>query len=170
MDRGTAVCNELKRAGVQYMLWLPDSETHFMQEPIQRDPAFHLMQVCREGEALGICAGLHLGGSKGALLIENAGLFDAGNILKWIIGAKIPLIMLVGYLFYAYMERTPVGLMGRHGKDYTEPFLKAFDIPYYLVDSDADVPKVGLACQEAWRLRKPVAVLLTAADKWTQPT
>ncbi|MBI2830922.1 MAG: hypothetical protein HYX79_01530 [Chloroflexi bacterium] len=164
MDRGKAICRELKMAGIRYLAWLPDSETHFMHEAIHSDPALKLIQVCREGEALAICAGLHLGGSKSALLVENQGIFDSGNNLKWIIDLKIPLVMLVGYLLYHQMQRTPEGNFRWGRKDYTEPFLDCFDVKHYLVDSDSDAHKVGLACKEAHETRRPVAVLLTSAD------
>jgi hypothetical protein len=61
-----------------------------------------------------------------------------------------------------------VGLRGwtRHGVTqdtaaiYTEPFLNAFRISYYLVESDADASRIGVAFEEAKKTRRPVAVLV----------
>ena len=62
MERGQAICRELKKAGIRHIVWLPDSETHFMHSVLDRDPDLKVIKVCREGEAVAICAGLHLGG------------------------------------------------------------------------------------------------------------
>jgi hypothetical protein len=43
---------------------------------------------------------------------------------------------------------------------YTEPFLNAFRISYYLVESDADAQRISVAFDEAQRTRRPVAVLV----------
>ncbi|MDO8674013.1 MAG: hypothetical protein Q7O66_21590, partial [Dehalococcoidia bacterium] len=56
------------------------------------------------------------------------------------------------------------------GQDYTEPFLRAFDISYYLVNSNEDVSLVESACEEAWQTLKPVALLLTSADEYVPGT
>ena len=47
---------------------------------------------------------------------------------------------------------------------YTERFLKAFGIEYYLVENDADAPKISRAFKEADKTRRPVAVLI--ADEY----
>lgn len=156
MDRGRALCRELKKASVHHIVWLPDSETHFMYEAVCTDPEIKVIQVCREGEAVAICAGLHLGGRRGAALIENQGMFECGNILKWAVAMKMPMLLLVGDLGFA--------------RDYTEPFLDAFGIKHYSVNSDEDVKKVVPACEEAWRTGKPVALLLTSADGYVPGT
>ena len=123
MDRGKAICDELKKAGVHYLVWLPDSETHFMNEAIMNDPEIRVVQVCREGEAIAICAGLGMGGHLGALLVENQGILECGNILKWSISMNIPMVMLIGYFGYYNLRHTPQGMMRGSGqKDYTETF------------------------------------------------
>ena len=47
---------------------------------------------------------------------------------------------------------------------YTERFLMAFGLDYYLVESDADAPRISIAFEEARRTRRPVAVLM--ADEY----
>ncbi len=163
-DRGKLICEALKRNGVKHIAWVPDSETHFMHDAMLNDPALHIVQVCAEGEAVSICAGLHLGGARGVALIENQGAFDAGNALKWAVGLKFPLVLLIGYLGYHDMKESAEGRTRGGRKDVTEPFFQALDIPCHLVDSDADVAKVSQAFADAEQLCKPVAVLLTSAD------
>ena len=47
---------------------------------------------------------------------------------------------------------------------YTERFLNAFGINYYLVEDDADAPRISVAFEEARKTRRPVAVLV--ADEY----
>ena len=61
-----------------------------------------------------------------------------------------------------------VGYRGwtRHGVNsdtaatYTERFLHAFDLTFYLVESDADAPRISIAFEEAQRTQRPVVVLV----------
>ena len=41
-----------------------------------------------------------------------------------------------------------------------KPFLNAFRINYYLVESDADADRISLAFNESRKTRRPVAVLV----------
>ena len=163
-QRGQLICDELKKNGVDYVVWIPDSETHFMHDSMLNDPSLRIIQVCAEGEAVGICAGMHMGGKRGVVFIENNGAFDSGNALKWAVNLKFPLVLLIGYLGYRNLETTPGGKMRRGQRDITEPFLEALGIPYELVDSDEKVGKITDAISRASRESKPVALLLASAD------
>ena len=161
MDRGKAICEELKKAGINYVIWLPDSDTHFMNRAMLSDPEIEVIQVCREGEGVAICAGLHLAGKRGTLVAKNWGIFDSGDVLGWAVGLKMPMLLLLSIKPYHYVENPGVRL-----KYYTEPFLSTLGVPYYLVDSDEHVERVRLASEEAWKTHRPVAVLLTNADQY----
>ena len=43
---------------------------------------------------------------------------------------------------------------------YTEPFLNAFHIQYYLVEHSSDAPRISVAFEEAKKTRRPVAILV----------
>ena len=175
MDRGKLICDELKRNRVEHIAWLPDSETHFMHDAMLNDPALNIIQVCAEGEAIAICAGLHMGGKRGAVLIENQGLYDSGNALKWAVDSQFPLVLMVSYLGYRFLEDGPRGKMWNNVwwssiRDLTEPFLQAFEVSCHLVNSDEDVSRVSDAFAEAERTSRPVVLLLTSADQYVAGT
>jgi sulfopyruvate decarboxylase TPP-binding subunit len=165
--RGYLICDELKRNGVEYIAWVPDSETHFMHESMLNDRSLRVIQVCAEGEAIAICAGVHLGGKRGVALIENQGAFDSGNVLKWAVNLSFPLVLLIGnlgYLGYQNPENTPAGKKKKGEGEITEAFLEALGIPHELVNSDQDAGKISEAFSRAERDSKPIALLLTSAD------
>ncbi|GEL27049.1 hypothetical protein PSU4_60030 [Pseudonocardia sulfidoxydans NBRC 16205] len=163
--RGTAVYDELVRAGITHLVWLPDSETHFLHQVLVDRTEIEILQVCREGEAFALCAGLHLGGRRPALLIENQGMFDSGNVLKWAVNVGIPILMLVGYLHFASRRDTAGGRFIDGARDYTESFLDAFGVEHRLLDTD-DMTPVGAMCAAAAANQRPAAVLVASADHY----
>jgi sulfopyruvate decarboxylase TPP-binding subunit len=150
------VLAELKKQGVTHVVWLPDSETNWLYLLMKAEPSITLVTVPREGLACSIAAGLHAGGAKPVILIQNTGLMECGDSIRgWLLGLEIPVVLVVGMRGWT-----------RHGvtKDtaavYTEPFLNAFRIDYYLVESDADASRIAVAFEQARVTRRPVAVLV----------
>ena len=150
------VIEKLKQNSVTHVVWLPDSETNFLYQLMQDEPTLDLIAVSREGQAFSTAAGLAVGGSKPVILIQNTGLMESGDSLRgWGLGMNTPVVMMVGYRGWS-----------RHGADqdtaatYTERFLHAFDIKYFLVENDDDADRISLAFSEAEKTRRPVAVLV----------
>ncbi len=175
IQRGVLICEQLKRCGVETVLWLPDSETRFLHRALLDDREIELLPVCSEGEALAICAGMHVGGKRASVLIENNGLFEAGNALRWVKDSQLPLVFLVGYLSYHLMTPGPRGRIWNDDywggvRDLTEPFIESFELSHHLIDSDADVAKVPAAFAEAERTSQPVILLVTSADGYVAGT
>lgn len=150
------VIREMKQNGVTDIVWLPDSETNFLYLLMQADPDLRLVGVTREGHACSIAAGLHAGGRKPMILIQNTGMMESGDSIRgWLMGLQVPVVLMVGYRGY-----TRHGVNTDTAATYTERFLMAFDIPYYLVENDADADRISVAFAEAERTRKPVVVLV----------
>lgn len=150
------VLKEMKKHGITHVVWLPDSETNWLYLLMKADPELTLVAVAREGLAFSVAAGLHAGGKKPVILIQNTGIMESGDSLRgWGLGMNLPVVMMVGYRGYM-KNKTPVDTAAT----YIEPFLKAFGIPYYLVESDADAPRISVAFEEAETKRQPVAVLV----------
>lgn len=170
-SRGAAICAELASEGITTIGWLPASETHFMNAAIAEQ--FEVVQVCKEGEAIAFAGGQHLAGRRAAVLIENQGLYESGNALKWAAGLRFPIPVLVGCPHYAELVRREDGTLvnpANNSVDYTERFLNAFLIKNYVVNTDDDVHLVGEAVREARRITRPVAVILASADGYQAGT
>ena len=152
--------DEMKKNGVTDVVWLPDSETNFLYELMQAEPSLRLIPVSREGLAFSLAAGLSAGGKTPIILIQNTGLMESGDSLRgWALGLNVPVVMLVGYRGW-----TRHGVNQDTAATYTERFLNAFGINYYLVETSADASRISIAFEEARRMRRPVAVLV--ADEY----
>jgi sulfopyruvate decarboxylase subunit alpha len=150
------VLKEMKKHGITHVVWLPDSETNWLYLLMKADPELTLVAVAREGLAFSVAAGLHAGGKKPVILIQNTGVMESGDSMRgWGLGMNLPVVMMVGYRGYM-KNKAPVDTAAT----YIEPFLKAFGIQYYLVESDADAPRISVAFEEAETKRRPVAVLV----------
>jgi sulfopyruvate decarboxylase subunit alpha len=151
-----AVLSELKKNGVTHVLWLPDSETNWLYTLMKAEPSLTLVPVSREGLAFSGAAGVAAGGGRPAILIQNTGLLESGDSLRgWGLGMNVPVVMIIGYRGY-----TRHGVNTDSVADFTEPFLMAFGIKYYLVERDDDAPRISVAFEEARKKRRPVAVLV----------
>jgi sulfopyruvate decarboxylase TPP-binding subunit len=150
------VLSEMKKNGVSHVVWLPDSETNWLYLLMKAEPSLTLVGVSREGHACSIAAGLATGGRTPMILIQNTGMMESGDSIRgWLLGLNVPVVLMVGYRGWT-----------RHGVDtdsaatYTERFLMAFNLSYYLVESDQDAPRISVAFTEAARTKRPVVVLV----------
>lgn len=151
-----AVIDQMHKNGVTDIVWLPDSETNWLFLQMQADPSLRLIGVSREGHACSIAAGLHAGGRTPMILIQNTGMLEAGDSIRgWLMGLKVPAVLLVGYRGYT-----------RHGVNtdtvatYTERFLMAFNLSFYLIEGNDDAGRISIAFEEAAKTNRPVVVLV----------
>ena len=150
------VLREMKKNGVTHVVWLPDSETNWLYLLMQAEPSLKLIPVSREGMAFSTAAGLFVGGKTPLILIQNTGLMESGDSLRgWGLGLNIPVVLIIGYRGW-----TRHGITSDSAARYTERFLHAFGINYYLVEKTVDGPRISAAFAEAIKTRRPVAVLV----------
>ena len=151
-----SVIAELKKNNITHVVWLPDSETNFMYQLLNNEPTLDLVPVCREGETMAIAAGLWVGGKRPIVLIQNTGIFEAGDSIRGLgLDVNQPLVMLVGYRGWSRH-----GLTRDSAARFIEHILHAWGITYYLIETDEDADRISLAIEEAERTQKPVAVLV----------
>ncbi|MCS5669294.1 MAG: hypothetical protein VYC59_09315 [Chloroflexota bacterium] len=151
-----SVVAELKKNNISHVVWLPDSETNFMYQLLTNEPTLDLVPVCREGETMAIAAGLWVGGKRPIVLIQNTGIFEAGDSIRGLgLDVNQPLVMLVGYRGWSRH-----GLTRDSAARFIEHILHAWGINYYLIETDDDADRISLAIEEADKTQKPVAVLV----------
>ena len=154
------VLKEMKKNGVTHVVWLPDSETNWLFVLMKAEPSLSLVGINREGLAFSAAAGISVGGKTPLILIQNTGLMESGDSMRgWALNLDIPVVLMVGYRGW-----TRHGVNTDSAATYTERFLNAFGINYYLVEGDEDAPRISIAFEEAKKTKRPVAVLV--ADEY----
>lgn len=154
------VLKEMKQNGVTDVVWLPDSETNWLFLLMESEPSLRLVGVSREGHACSIAAGLSAGGRTPVILIQNTGMMESGDSIRgWLLSLEVPVVLMVGYRGY-----TRHGVNKDTAAGYTERFLYAFGLNYYLVENDGDAERISIAFEEAQRTKRPVVVLI--ADEY----
>jgi sulfopyruvate decarboxylase TPP-binding subunit len=154
------VLAQMKKNGVTHVVWLPDSETNWLFLLMKADPSLTLVGVNREGLAFSAASGIYAGGKTPLILIQNTGLMESGDSMRgWTMQMEVPVVLMVGYRGY-----TRHGVNKDTAATYTERFLNAFNIQYYLVEQDSDAERISIAFAEAKKTKRPVAVLV--ADEY----
>ena len=69
---GSAIITEIKKAGIEYIISVPDIVTSDgLLWPIVNDPDLSHIRVCKEDEGVSICVALGYCGRHSLLLIQN---------------------------------------------------------------------------------------------------
>ncbi len=139
----------LTALGVTHVVWLPDSALGPWEAAFEACPSLRLVRVSREGEAWAIAAGLHLGGKRPLVMIQNTGLFESGDAMRNVLfDLGLPLWAVVGY------RSALVSGSKDTARHFTEPVLKSWGLDYLLIEKPADfagLPAHFDACRQAGR-------------------
>jgi len=154
-----AIVTGLKKAGINFVSMLPDSDFTDAQKAIMSDSDFICVPVSNESIGFGVCAGAWLGGKKPALLITTDGIMASAFPLTTLNMQKnIPVLMVIPY-------RGSLGdgiwFMGPMGST-TEPLLRDLQVAYTTISKVEEIEvaiKQAQLSAEAWL--RPAAVLLT---------
>ncbi len=151
-----SLIDEFKKNGVTHVVTIPDSETNYLYELMSEQPWLEVIPSTREGETFAIALGLIIGGKTPICLIQNTGMLESGDSIRGMaIDSGFPLVFMVGYRGW-----TRHGIISDSVARYTEPFLNAMRINYYLLEQDVDSERISLAFAETRNTRRPVAVLV----------
>ncbi len=155
---GPSVAAALKDCGITHVVWIPDSELGTWNQALSTTPEIRLIRVCREGEAIAVAAGLLLGGQRPLVVIQCTGLFEAGDALRNIIhDLKLPLFLVVGLRSYHAHRR---GATRDSCPVFAEPIMRAWQIPYVLLDERHTAADLAAAYRQAQAENRAGAVLL----------
>ncbi|HEX3146879.1 MAG TPA: thiamine pyrophosphate-binding protein [Gemmataceae bacterium] len=141
-----AAVSHLEAAGFTHVVWIPDSSLGPWESALVASQKLQLIRPCREGEAIGIAAGLILGGAKPVVVIQCTGLFEAGDALRNVVhDLKLPLKLIVGVRSY---QAHLAGKSTDNCPAFTEPILRAWQLPFTILP---DVDDAGFAAA-TWEL------------------
>ncbi len=154
--RPETLVDEFKKNGVTHILTIPDSETNYLYELLKRQEWLDVVPTAREGQTFAIAMGLSIAGKVPVCLIQNTGMMESGDVIRGMaLDTGFPLVFVVGYRGWTRHGATPDS-----AARFTEPFLNAFRINYYLVEQNSDGPRISMAFAEARANKGPVCVLI----------
>lgn len=146
---GDLVAQSLVELGITHVVWVPDSALGLWEAALERSGTLELVPVCREGEAWAIAAGLHLGGKRPLVMIQNTGLFESGDALRNVLfDLGLPLAAVIGYRSYLVPGSTD------SARRFTEPILDAWGLDYLLIREPDELDQMAehlAACRAAGR-------------------
>ena len=157
MLSSSVIHQALKDQGVSHVVGLSDNICRMLFQSLEADDEMEVIPVSREGEAFAIAAGLHVGGQKPVLLIQNTGLLESGDAFRgcsW--NMKVPQVMLIGYRGFKTLDLEKKDSVA----EFTEPTMKAWRIPYKVMVEDEDVSMIESAFKLAESTSMPAAVLI----------
>lgn len=148
----------LREVGSREVVYVPDNPLSHVIRLISGDPSMRATVATREEEAMGIAAGLYLGGARPTVMMQSSGLGNALNALaSLLVVYQIPVLVIVsmrGEPGEWNVAQVPMGRAAR-------PVLDALGVPHMTIDrAETAEEAVRLAGALAFGTRMPVACLL----------
>ena len=157
---GLSIIDAVKKAGVEYVLSVPDLHTSKgLLYPIADDKYLNLVRVCKEDECQGIMAGLTFGNKRALILLQYTGFLYAMNAIR-AVGCeyKFPAVLMIGML--GLEEGVAPRESKKLGLKIIAPILETMEIPYEVINTDADISKIAPAIEHAYANAHPTAFLI----------
>ena len=153
----TEFVSTLDGLGITHVVWIPDSTLGQWDEALQNAENIALIQVCREGEAWALAAGLYLGGAKPIVIIQCTGLFESGDAMRNIVhDYQLPIYGLIGYRSYLNAESLP----GDTCLKFTEPIIDAWALDTVFLRDASMKPKFAEHFQKCFKEEIPGICLM----------
>jgi sulfopyruvate decarboxylase TPP-binding subunit len=149
----------LKKAGINFVTYLPETRLSQIVPLIRDDPEMELVAVSSEQEAVTIAVGATLGGKQAAVYMENTGIYVSSYSLL-VTGKQlgVPVLLVVGFLGGVPDQRNSFlyATIGNH----TIPVLQGLGIEHQVLEDGEKLEiKISDAVRAANALRAPYALL-----------
>jgi sulfopyruvate decarboxylase alpha subunit len=124
------IISELKKAGANFFTMLPCEKARRLSDLISQN--FKHIDLSKEEEGVGICAGAYLAGAKPAMLVQSSGTGNMVNALCSLTKTyELPLPILVSWRG-VYKEEIPAQIpLGKR----LPKVLEALDIDYCIIET-----------------------------------
>lgn len=152
-----AVVSALEAAEFTHLVWIPDSHLGTWDSALAGSKLAPI-RVSREGEAIGIAAGLMLGGARPLVAIQCTGFFEAGDALRNVAhDLKLPLKLIIGVRSWAAQSS---GKSLDNCPRFATKLAQAWELPHTLFDpSEATADQFAVALKGLTLNPGPAAIL-----------
>lgn len=159
MASAQKIVNELKKQDITHVIGVPDNGSARIYELLRSEPEIEVITVTREGEAFAIASGLYVGGKRPVIIIQNTGFLESGDAIRGtVVNMRVPVVVFIGYR--GYHNRDEDGQWIDSVATFLEPTLKAWNLPYEMLEIDADILCIQRAFEKTAKTSLPAAVLL----------
>ena len=160
--QGSRLIEGFIAAGVDTVVALPDIWTSTgLLFPISRDHRLNLLRVCKEDEAIGICAGIWLGGRRAVAMMQHTGFLDSVNAIRGvIIEGPMPVCMVVGLLHKE--QGVPARDSRNTGIRAVPQIAAALGLLVLEVETNEHLDGIDQRIRDVFEKRQPLAILFGA--------
>ena len=143
----------LKEKGVNAVTTVPDFLQFALHDALRADPEVTYVECSAENQALTTAMGMYVGGLEPIVMMQNQGLLNCLNSLRSVgIDGSIPLVLFVGAFGREFSNLgKPLIASTRVMVSRTGPVTEALGLPFYNIETEADMPKIGEAFDVARR-------------------
>lgn len=158
----------MRAEGVNAITTVPDLIQLALHDLFQQADDVKYIECSAENQALTTAMGLYIGGMTPMVMMQNQGLFNCLNSLRSVgIDARIPLVLSVGAFG---REVANLGQDTTQSKrvclNKVEPVMQALGVPYFHLETAADLPKVAEAFATAREKKCAVVINIGYFPSW----
>lgn len=158
-----------RAAGIRWVVTVPDFVQLSLHAALARpDSGLRTVTTANENQAIETAAGLHAGGERAVVMMQNQGLYNCLNAIRALgLDAQVPLYLSIGQFGREFAN---LGADPRRSRrrmvSLLEPVMDAIGMPYFRIESAADLPNVARAADAAFSRNGPSAMLLGHYTAW----
>lgn len=159
----------LRECGATHAVTVPDYAQFALHAALSGpDAGIPVLYACSEDQALTVATGLHIGGGRPVLILQNQGMYKCMNTLRaTCLDASVPVVFLVGQFGReAANIGQPMTHSSRRVVRLLEPAMDAFGVAHWTVEDDADLPCVQEAFQHAQAAETAAVIVIGRHVTW----
>jgi len=166
LEKARIIYASLREAGIDFVVYVPDSATYFIQRMASEDREITSIAVTREDEGLATAMGAFMGGRNPVIIMEASGLGLCSLVFS-VLAHEQRMAALILYSHHFALGE----VRDSHActKWVTDPLFDALMIPHLVVTDIKDAP---LIIKQAWRTVRgqmcPAAVGLPLHVLWDE--
>jgi sulfopyruvate decarboxylase alpha subunit len=157
-DAARRVADELAAAEIKLVASLPDDWIAELIKTLEGDRRFIHVPVNREESAVGLCSGSFFSGTRSLALMGASGLMTCVYaVTKINYTYEIPILFMISL-------RGAIGDSAKYQVSnglYLSAVLDSLNLPYTIVETRAQLPKIRAAYRHTQVINRPVVVALT---------
>lgn len=155
--------------GVDAVTTVPDLIQFALHDAMHTDKGVRYVECATENQALTTAMGMYVGGMNPMVMMQNQGLLNCLNTLRSVgLDAQIPLVLSVGAFGREFGNLgQPLADSGRACVNLVEPIMEAMELPFFHLETEADLPKIADAFAAAKAKQRAAIVHLGFYPSWT---